>query len=432
MIKKILLSMISLFVLLIILLFIWLAFLFNPNDHKAWITQKINNDGNLNITFQGKLDFSLWSMQLRSQEVAINAQNGTFKSHWRNATITINPVNFLTHPRNPFESLTLSSGRIEIQSGHIFNVPKLNVIESTQQYKVTTELTNNLQQLLIELTLIPHTDAIEIKDLRLQTHLNDQPVDLSIPNLYLSDASPINSINNIRLTINDQVLIGKLSQVTLRPTLSAKGRFFAPEISVDKLLDLNGFSLQLQQFAVDFLIQNNPQQAPQAKLSIHAKKGKLVGIDLNSIAYSTQSLLAAVDKGDGIGSAFQTLKTRLLPLFNQAKFIADPSKTTTFKTLAIESEISTEHLLTQSINWQAAEFSITGNGMFNFAPKEWHYPLSINIPGKQILSIPYMISYQNKQFTAGVDQEKLQRNLQPIIEKALTEALSNKLGSFFR
>ena len=163
-IKKLLLSIISIIVLLVILIFIWLVFIFNPNDYKNWINSKINNDPNIHIMLNGPLDLSLKSMQLHAKEVAINAQNGTFTSHWQDATIKINPIDFFIHPSNSFESLKLQNG--EINAAHQqFKAPLLNIIEKNQRYSVSTELTNDVKQLNIQLTLTPHPNSTEITDL---------------------------------------------------------------------------------------------------------------------------------------------------------------------------------------------------------------------------------------------------------------------------
>ncbi|WP_151193237.1 hypothetical protein [Cysteiniphilum sp. JM-1] len=430
MIKKLLLSILGIIALLIILMFIWLIFIFNPNDYKAWINSKINNDSNIHIMLNGVLDFSLKSMQLNAKEVTINAQNGTFTSHWQNATIKINPLDFFIHPSNPFESLTLQNG--DISAAHQqFKAPLLNIVEKHQRYSVSTELTNDVKQLNIQLTLTPHPNSTEITDLSIQTTLNNLPVCLKVPSIYLSNNSVLNNIDNIRLKINDQLLIGNMSQIILKPKLSFKGQFTAPHLALAQIINLNGFKVDLDSFALDFAFSHN-DSAAKADISINAQSANLIGIDLNAIASSTHNLLSAIDQGNGIGSAFQTLKSQLLPLLTKDKLIADPNKSTQLKKLSIQSNVDNNQLKTTSINWQAPEFTVTGYGQANLSTHELNYPLSIHIKGTPSLIIPYNLSYQNKQFTAEINQAQLQKNLQPIIEKALTNALNNKLGSFFR
>ncbi|WP_440993379.1 hypothetical protein [Cysteiniphilum litorale] len=430
MIKKLLLSILGIIALLIILMFIWLIFIFNPNDYKAWINSKINNDSNIHIMLNGVLDFSLKSMQLNAKEVTINAQNGTFTSHWQDATIKINPLDFFIHPSNPFESLTLQNG--EISAAHQqFKASLLNIIEKHQRYSVSTELTNDVKQLNIQLTLTPHTNSTEITDLSIQTILNNLPVCLKVPSIYLNNNNMLNNIDNIRLKIKDQLLIGNISQIVLKPKLSFKGQFTAPYLALTQIVNLNGFKVNLDSFALNFALSHNDSVA-KADISINAQSANLIGIDLNAIASSTHNLLSAVDQGDGIGSAFQTLKSQLLPLLAKDKLVADPNKSTQLKQLSIQSHIDNNQLKTTSINWQAPEFRVTGSGQINLSTHELNYPLSIHIKGTPSLTIPYNLNYQNKQFTAAINQAQLQKNLQPIIEKALTNALNNKLGSFFR
>ena len=429
-IKKLLLGIVGIIALLIILMFIWLIFIFNPNDYKAWINSKINNDPNIHIMLNGPLDFSLKSMQLNAKEVAINAQNGTFTSHWQDATIKINPLDFFIHPSNPFESLTLQNG--EISAAHQqFKAPLLNIIEKHQRYSVSTELTNDVKQLNIQLTLTPHPNSTEITDLIIQTTLNNWPVCLKVPSIYLNNNNMLNNIDNIRLKINDQLLIGNMSQIILKPKLSFKGQFTAPHFALAQIVNLNGFKLNLTSFVLGFALSHS-DSAAKTDISINAQSANLIGIDLNAIASSTHNLLSAVDQGDGIGSAFQTLKSQLLPLLAKDKLIADPNKSTQLKQLNIQSNVDNNQLKTTKIDWQAPEFTVTGYGQANLSTHELNYPLSIHIKGTPSLTIPYNLNYQDKQFTAAINQAQLQKNLQSIIEKALTNALNNKLGSFFR
>ncbi|MDA0911694.1 MAG: hypothetical protein O2809_09135, partial [Proteobacteria bacterium] len=295
MIKKLLLGIVGIIALLIILMFIWLIFIFNPNDYKAWINSKINNDPNIHIMLNGPLDFSLKSMQLNAKEVAINAQNGTFTSHWQDATIKINPLDFFIHPSNPFESLTLQNG--EISAAHQqFKAPLLNIIEKHQRYSVSTELTNDVKQLNIQLTLTPHPNSTEITDLIIQTTLNNWPVCLKVPSIYLNNNNMLNNIDNIRLKINDQLLIGNMSQIILKPKLSFKGQFTAPHFALAQIVNLNGFKLNLTSFVLGFALSHS-DSAAKTDISINAQSANLIGIDLNAIASSTHNLLSAVDQG---------------------------------------------------------------------------------------------------------------------------------------
>ena len=126
------------------------------------------------------------------------------------------------------------------------------------------------------------------------------------------------------------------------------------------------------------------------------------------------------------------MKSQLLPLLAKDKLIADPNKSTQLKQLNIQSNVDNNQLKTTKIDWQAPEFTVTGYGQANLSTHELNYPLSIHIKGTPSLTIPYNLNYQDKQFTAAINQAQLQKNLQSIIEKALTNALNNKLGSFFR
>lgn len=369
-------------------------------------------------------------MQLNAKEVSINAQNGTFASHWQDATIKINPLDFFIHPSNPFESLTLQNG--EIRAAHQqFKAPLLNIIEKHQHYSISTELTNDIKQLNIQLTLTPHPNSTEITDLSIQTTLNNLPVCLKVPSIYLNNNNMLNNIDNIRLKINDQLLMGNINQIILKPNLSFKGQFTAPHLALAQIINLNGFKVDLASFALGFAVSHN-DSATKADININSQSANLIGIDLNAIASSTHNLLSAVDQGNGIGSAFQTLKSQLLPLLAKDKLIADPNKSTQLKQLNIQSNVDNNQLRTTAIRWQAPEFMITGYGQINLSTHELHYPLSIHIKGTPSLTIPYSLNYQSKQFTAAINQAQLQKNLQPIIEKALTNALNNKLGSFFR
>ena len=430
MIKKILLSIASILTLLIILMLTWLIFIFNPNEYKSWINIKINNDPNLHILLNGQLDFSLKTMQLNARDVLINAKNGTVQSHWQTATIKINPLDFFIQPNNPFESLTLRNGEITVAHQR-FTVPEINIIEKHQRYSISTELTNDTKRLNLQLTLASHPNSIEITDLSVQTILNNLPVCLKVPSIYLNNNDIINNIANIRLKINDQLLTGNISQIILKPELSFKGTFIAPNLALEQMFNLNGFKLHLNQFELGFSLKQN-SASPIASVNISAKTAKLIGIDLNTIASSTHNLLVAIDNGDGIGSAFQTLKSQLLPLLSSDKLIADQNKSTQLKQLNIQSNINTHQLQTHLISWQAPEFMINGKGWIDLSTHTLSYPLLIHIKGTPSLIIPYTLSYQNKQFLAAIDQTQLQKNLQPIIEKALTNALNNKLGSFFR
>ncbi len=369
-------------------------------------------------------------MQLNAKEVTINAQNGTFNSHWQNATIKINPLDFFIHPSNPFESLTLQNG--EIRAAHQqFKAPLLNIIEKHQRYSISTELTNDIKQLNIQLTLTPHPNSTEITDLSIQTTLNRLPACLKVPSIYLNNNNMLNNIDHIRLKINDQLLMGNISQIILKPKLSFKGQFTAPHLALAQIMNLNGFKLDLNSFALNFAFSHN-DSAAKADINVNAQSANLTGIDLNAIASSTHNLLSAVDQGDGIGSAFQTLKSQLLPLLAKDKLIADPKKSTQLKQLSIQSTVDNNQLKTTAIKWQAPEFTVTGYGQINLNTHELNYPLSIHIKGTPSLTIPYSLNYQDKQFSAAINQTQLQKNLQPIIEKALTNALNNKLGSFFR
>ncbi|WP_119327839.1 AsmA family protein [Cysteiniphilum halobium] len=430
MIKKLLLSIVGIIALAAVLIFIWLVFIFNPNDYKSWINSKINNDPNIHIMLNGSVDFSLKSMQFNAKEVTINAQNGTFNSHWQDATIKINPLDFFIQPSNPFESLSLRNG--EIRAAHQqFKIPLLDIIEKHQRYNINTDLTNDAKQLSIQLTLTPHPNSTEITDLSVQTTLNNLPICLKLPTVYLNNNSMINKVDNIRLKINDQLLIGNISQIILKPNLSFNGKFTAPSLALAQVINLDGFKLDLNAFVFNFSFSQNIA-SPKVEININAQSANLIGIDLNAIASSTHNLLSAVDNGNGIGSAFQTLKSQLLPLMAKDKLIANPNKSTQLKQLSIQSSINNNQLQTTAISWQAPEFMITGYGQINLSTHALDYPLLLHIKGTPSLIIPYHLRYQNKQFTAAINQAQLQRNLQPIIEKALTNALNNKLGSFFR
>ena len=371
-------------------------------------------------------------MQLSADDVEINAQNGTFQSHWQEAQIKINPLDLLIHPNTAFESLHLLKGKLLVQNKPIFNVPTVDIIAKNQQYNIKTSLSNNHQQLFIQFMFIPHQDTTEINNLQIDALLSQQTISLKIPNIYLTNDDQINDIKNIYLTLNDQALTGELTQISLQPQFSANGHFTAPAISLDKIINLNGFLLQLQKLTIDFVIPKQITQHTSATLSISAHAAKLTGIDLNTLASSTHQLLNAVKNGDGVGGAFQTLKTQLLPLLSQDQLISNPAKTTHFNRLSIQSDFSDNLLRTNTISWQAPEFTITGHGQINITENAWQYPLNINILGEPSFSIPYALNYQNKQFTAAVNQNQLHKNITPIIEKALTNALNNKLGSFFR
>lgn len=362
-------------------------------------------------------------MQLHAKNVEINAQNGTFRSHWQEAIMKINPLDFFIQPNNLFEYLTLQNG--EINAAHQqFKAPLLNIIEKHQYYSISTNLTNDVKQLSIQLTLTPHPNSTEITDLSIQTTLNNKPICLRVPSVYLSNNNIINNIDNIRLKINDQLLMGNITQIVLNPSFSFKGRFTAPHLALEQLIHLNGFKLNLKQFALNFSVSQNTL-SPKAEININAQGANLIGIDLNAFASSTHNLLSAVDSGDGIGNAFQTLKSQLSPLLAKDKLVANPSKSTQLKQLSIQSNLDNDQLKTTAISWQAPEFMITGYGQANFTIHELNYQLLIHIKGTPSLIIPYNLSYQDKQFTSGINQTQLQKNLQPIIEKALTNALNN-------
>ncbi|WP_116963710.1 hypothetical protein [Fastidiosibacter lacustris] len=432
MVKKLILSLLLTITLLLLLFFIWLKFIFNPNDYKNWVNNKLSQNNNVHILIDGRLSFNLWLMQLDGQNITINTNNNILTSHWQQGTIKVNFIDLIINPNNSIKSLDLEQGQVKLGTKIKFLIPTLNVLEKNQKYNIKGSFVNEFNDFNFQMALNPYSNTIQFDDITLQTTINNHSTSLKVPRIYITDNDKVTDIENITLDINGEELIGTLKQIKLKPHFSAEGKFSAPKIAVEKIIDMKGFLLTLNQFNINFDLQQDNLQKLQGNINIHANSAKLNGINLNSIADSTHKLLTALNSGDEIETAFQSLKNQILPILNSDKFNADPNQHTQLNTLNVQSQFVDSMITTTRLSWLAPKFSITGTGKFDVSKEYFNYPLLLNVQVEPSLHIPYILNYQNGNFSAKINQQKLQQNLQPIIEKALNNALNNKLKSWFR
>ena len=424
--------MLSLLILFVAIIIIWLSFFFNANYYKSQLAQALSHNDNVQVIIKGTLKFDLWTMSLTANDVRINSTKAAVNTSWQQARITTNPITLLFDKELKLNQLTLSNGVIYNQSQHSLPVTRLDITQhDSESFLIKADISQQNFQANIKANLISEHGTTNVKQLYIKGSYKNKPFSLQIPQFKIYQQSTT-LITNASLRINQQQGLINTQRIDIEP-FKLTGTLNFKQLHLDQLVDLKGFKLKLNNSSLVFALQENAQQqAIDGTITIHANSALLEGINLNHIAKNITNLLSALGQGQGIGSAFQSIKKTLSPLLNDHKLKVNLAQKTHFNKLTINNALNNKRLITTNFSWLANEFSIQGKGEYHFDKHQAFYPLMIDINSQPVIKIPYDIRIQNQKASGNINQSQLQKNLQPIIENILSNTLNNKLNALFK
>ncbi len=431
MIKRIVLSIITLIVLVILCVVIWFFFFLNPNHYKADLLNSLNKNPNVEVAINGDMELDIWRMELTAKDVTIHTKNQGLElaGSWQKATLHTSLKELLFSPAIPVSALQLDHGEITINNHYQLQNTKSLVRQQQGLVHIDAWLKGFNGNLHVKSAVTEKGQTLILSSTKATYTAQKNKVEVRLPELSISKGLKALTINNIFIDLNGNQ--GKMDvQIKHFKPLRLSLDYQAEHFDVERIFNLKGYRLKLNQLAVHADVEKDKKL--DGKIDIEAKQGQLRGINLNKLAHSTNGLIVSLNNGQGIGGAFQRLRHQLMPLLNNGQIKPNIKEMTTLDKLTINNTLSNNHLVTDQLRWQAPEFVITGKGKVLLKPFVANYPLTLTLTGASNFIIPYHILYRNHTFDGKVDEENIRQQIQPIIQRAVQEALQKRFRAAFR
>ena len=417
--------MITAFCLISISIAVWLTFFFDPNSYKQDLLQKLNSNHNISAVIRGPITLHILSSSIEAHDIRINLLNNRISTNWENISAKVNIFKILS---NAINQITLHNGIIKLKNNTLLPVKQLqinNIYNGNKKHQANVLIHNN--NLNIAFLVKQKKQITLFEKIIVTSKYNNKKLHINIPHLkYYPDIKYLN-INNIKLNLNNQNLKAKVSISSFSP-LNYSAVATGEQLNLDRIVNMNGFKLQFNTFKVTAMKNSN---SPVSHIKIESDSSTLNGINLNHIAYLCERVLNSLNKGSGIENAYQSLQERIMPFLNNHHLKPNAKQKTHFNNLLIDNIYDSKKITTTNINWQADSFYLSGQGQWDLLNKDASYKSYINIKGDTKFAIPYNISYQNQKLKNYVEQNELQKSLQPILKKALESIFKNKMNSIF-
>jgi len=244
-------------------------------------------------------------------------------------------------------------------------------------------------------------------------------------------------LENIHSQVDDANIKGHINIVRYAP-LEIQPNLQIDKLKVSDFMNLKGAKLTLNDVVLSGGL-SKTLQGLDGKLLITSKTALLQGIDLNKISVDFQKFLASLASADHIGRNFQNIRRELLFLNvigPNSQIYASNGRETKLYNLDIQNIFLRSNITMKHFQWRGEHFYLQGEGVTNWQRKNLDYKFKIyvynpenqNLAEDQKIYIPYALHGQYGNLISSVDQQNLERQLQPLIQRAIQNVIQQKAG----
>lgn len=428
MLRKITYGILGFITLAVLVALIWLFFIFNPNQYKQTIETQFYQHTQMSLQIKGDIGWKLMPTELILNDVAIQDQHNDVDTHWQMVEVHVSLWRLLFDRHNLLEKLSLSQGQLSVQQHH-FGFDHITLVPEAQGFMLQVHGEFNQAPLLVETHIQLSAEQVILNNTRLEMTWADPqrrfPVVIEAPRVVYASHEQVLNIEPIALGVAKNAMTLNIQTPSLQP-LVASAQLHAPNLAVEQLVDLHGAALNLKNLLVDADYHGVTQAG---KVDITADSGELKGINLSDMSKSTQEMIVSLRQGRHLGQVLQQLQTTFAPLMSDKKINADNGMVTHFDQVVMRNRYDSQAWQTTTLQLSGNRFKLTGTGRGGFEPLVFNYPLQLEILGATPLTIPYTAIMTPQGFQGKLDEQAIQKQLQPLIVDALR---SNLQGIFAR
>ena len=324
------------------------------------------------------------------------------------------------------QRLTISKSQLALNQEKIGNISQFMINLSTGEFEGNYEANQlNLEKISTDFGIkLPSVENKTLwNNIVVKTHFKGDKIGLKLKNIQ----SQVDGAN-----IKGHINIVCYVPLEIQPNLQID------KLKVSDFVNLKGAKLTLNNIVLSGGV-SKTLQGLEGPLSITSKTALLQGIDLNKISVDFQKFLTSLTNADHIGRNFQNIRKELLFLNvigPNSQINASNGRETKLYNLDVQNVFSGSNVMMKHFQWHGEHFYLQGGGVTNWQRKNVDYKFKIyvynpenqNLAEDQKIYIPYALHGQYGNLISSVDQQNLEKQLQPLIQRAIQNVIQQKAG----